>query len=234
VVTDHKGIKKKLRERNWQDIARKDSNPSGMLARFKSQCRNAITELTLLASRLPNEEQESIFDYDNIQALIEAMLQGNSEGLHSYFKANDKSIFKGNDRDYDNKFNSRITHTAALLVREGVKLCIDQYKSKLEQDSRLNQATIDKLNDAAEICDAIAFKLYSRSTVESTSSNKEKLSYLFNWDKVTSTNTDYPENIHGEDNRLLFHLIKDRLGDPLNKWVDGRPFEINEIRTEIP
>jgi hypothetical protein len=225
-----KDSRKKLRERNWKDIARKDTNLSGTLARFKRQSDDAIRDLTLLANKLPNEEQESIFDYENIQALIEAILQANNEGLHSYSKANDKSVVKGDNRDYDNRFNSRITHTAALLVREGVKFCIDQYKSKLEQDSRLNQATIDKLNDAAEICDAIAFKLHSRSTVESTSSNKEKLFYLFNWDKVTSTNSDSPDDISGEDNRLLFQFIKDKLGDSLNKWVDGRPFEINEIR----
>jgi hypothetical protein len=217
-----------LHEQNWREIARKDMNPSDTLFRFREQSSKAINELILLANKLPNEEHEKIFYYDKIEGLMQAILHGNNEGLHYYSKATDKSIFTGDDMHHDNNFNSRITHIAALFVREGIKICIGQYKAKIEQDSRLNQATIEKLNNAAEICDAIAFKLYS-PFMESIS-NKEKLTYLFNWDKITSTNSDSPDNISGEDNRLLFQFIKDKLGDSLNEWIDGRPFEINEIR----
>ncbi|MGH9976223.1 MAG: hypothetical protein ACRD8Z_10375 [Nitrososphaeraceae archaeon] len=72
------------------------------------------------------------------------------------------AILYGNPGDNDNgeDFEGMMTHIAALLVRKGIKYCLNQYTLKLEQNSALNKATVKELNNAVEICDAIAFKVY--------------------------------------------------------------------------
>ena len=76
---------------------------------------------------------------------MDAILYGNPEN--------------NNDNDNDENFEGRMTHIAGLLVRKGINYCLNQYTLKLEQNSALNKATVKELNNAVEICDAIAFKV---------------------------------------------------------------------------
>ena len=184
--------------------------PGKLCTRLRTQSARAISELAMLANKLPNEEQGKIFDYDNVECLLQAILKGNDQKLNYYSKAEEENketiIFQKENIEYDNNFNSRITHLAALLVREGIKICIDQYKSKIEQDSTLNQATIDKLKNAVEICDAIAFKLYSPKIELIT--KKQKLTYLFNLNRITEVSINEPSGIPGSDNKKLIEFLK--------------------------
>jgi hypothetical protein len=134
-----------------------EKNLSDKLIDWRSQSKRAIDGLTLLAKRLPNNEQKEIFYYDNIKGLLQAILHGSIEELQYYSKAKDKSIFKGQDTNYDNEFDNRIVQIAAFLVEEGTRICIEQYKTKHKLNDRLNQPIIDILDRAAGICDAIAF-----------------------------------------------------------------------------
>src|SRR5215831_6325236 len=221
------GTLRRLREHNWLEIARNESNLSDTTTRLRSQSDRAINEFVLLATKLPNENQSDIFSYKNVGDLIKSILRGNNEGLHHYSKAENKGVFRGDNVQYDHDFDSRITHLAALLVKEGVNICISQYKTKVEQDSRLNQAIIDKLNAAVEACDAIAFKLYSPA-IESIE-DEENLVYLFNWNEITTISVRSFDDISGNDNRKLVRFLKEKLGRTLNRLIEERLFEINGI-----
>jgi hypothetical protein len=225
-----KDVRKKFNTQNWIQIARRDHNPRQTIHRLKMQSNNAISDLTILANKLPNEEQNAIFSYKNIESLLQAILKGNNDKLNYYSKSEDKGekkVFLGDNSEYDNNFNSRIIHLAALLVKEGIKKCIDQYSSKIERDSTLNKATIDNLKNAAEICDAIAFKLYLPKIELIT--REKKLTYLFNLKNVTEFNAGEPSEIHGTDNEELVEFLKREL----TKWLGKELGQLRQIMTEF-
>jgi hypothetical protein len=115
-----RSTRKDLLQHNWLDYARKHSNPSGALKRFRDEAQRAINDLALFAEKLPNETQQAIFNYSNTNKLFTAILKGSPDGQDS------------------SQDNARRTELAALLVRRGSYFCIEQYESKIETSSILN------------------------------------------------------------------------------------------------
>lgn len=74
--------------------------------------------------------------------------------MHDYDKHKDKSTFKGEDNDYDKNFDNRMLSIAAFLVKEGVRVCIEYYEAN---NRRTFTPVINTLNEAAGICDVMAF-----------------------------------------------------------------------------
>jgi hypothetical protein len=198
-----KSTLKRLREHNLIELLKKDPNPSQTLGRLRSQVDRAIRESTLVAKQLPKRTHAQVFGCTNIEELVKAILEGNS---------NDDSD------DSNGNFDGNVIHIAAMLVREGIDYCVKQYTSKIEQSSRLNRATIDKLNEACQICDAIALKIYSPS-IESAA-KAENLMYLFNWnniDEVNISDIGSDGDSVSDDNKTLICLLKEIIGSKLER-----------------
>lgn len=176
--------KKQFREHNWVEISDSVSNRSQKLRRLKKQANDAISDLSLLASRLPNEEQAEIFTQQNIKKLISSILRGDTSELSE-----------------DANFNIRSTRIAALLVREGIDLCIKQYHTKIESNPVFNEHVINHLDKTKEICYEIDFK--TRSSSFEISSEKGKLPYLFNWNEIDDIYHVKYQDLRGDTRRFI-------------------------------
>jgi hypothetical protein len=186
-----KEMRKKLTERKWLEIEKRDTNPSQTLLRLKRQAVRAINDLVILANKLPEDAQAEIFSYENMKKLMEAIFTEHED----------------TDSRTRLDLENRKAHISYLLTKRGTSVCIGLYINYVEQDPVLNQATVDKLKNAADICEAIALKMYSRD-----SSYKAGLVFLFNWSKITHAQWTSMDNIHGEDNRRLIQYLNNEFG----------------------
>jgi hypothetical protein len=186
-----KSTRKKLLEHNWEEIASRDSNPYQTLHRLRSMANRAINDLTLIAQRLPDEAQKDIFSYTNIKKLASAILRENE-------------LIVGNSTTI---VDVRRIELAALLVRVGIWICIEQYQTKIEQDSDLNDLTINHLLRARDICNAISFKMRLPQVEEEA--EKEDLTYLFNWNRIKEVHESKVFELKGGDTRKFVRLLSD-------------------------
>lgn len=184
-------MRKKLTERKWLEISKRDTNPTQTLHRLKSQANRAINDLVLLARKLPEDTQAEIFSYENMEKLIEAII-----GEHE-----DISMLSLSE------FRNRITHISYLLLKLGISVCIGNYINYIEQDPVLHSATVDKLRNTIETCEAISLKMYMIG-----SSYKAGLDFLFNWSKITHEEWTSMDKIVGEQNRRLIQYVNYEFG----------------------
>ena len=209
-----KHTRRALQQRNLLDILRKDSNPHGRLKRFRDQSSRALDDLALLAINFPKDSHTQVFTHTAIENLVDSILYGNPQ---------DYTI--DNNKDFEGK----MTHIATLLVRKGISYCLNQYTLKIEQNSALNKSTIEELNYAIEICDAIAFKVYS-SQFQSTAKEKN-LIYLFNWNKIKEIRINSIESDSAALNDDMRNLIK-FLTNELTKIQRKKLGRLREIKIE--
>jgi hypothetical protein len=200
-------MRRQLREHNWLDIANAASNPQQKLTRLRDEAIQALEDLVLLAKKLPDHKQKEIFNYPNIDKLLSAILKASSDSHDSI------------------EDSARKTELASLLVKRGAEFCIQEYRSKIETDSILNDSNISKLKNSIDICDTIAFKM-KLPEIRSTE-RKEDLAYLFNWSKIEEIvhNTRTAE-LEGEDTKKFVAFCEKEFGG-------GGPIEIiHHIRLE--
>src|SRR5215208_2722323 len=87
-------MRKKLKEQNWESIMEEESNASQTWKRdIKDKVITVLSDLILLAHKLPNDKQEEIFTIQGVEKLISALL-----------------FPREKDFDYD-QFDVRITNT---------------------------------------------------------------------------------------------------------------------------
>jgi hypothetical protein len=196
-----KSTRKKLLEHNWVEMARKDSNPYQTLHRLRTKAIRAVDDLILIAQRLPYETQKEIFDYKNTKKLVLSIL-GENDSL------------SGNSDIHD----SRRLQLAASLVEIGMKVCIEQYQTKIEQDSVLNDLTINHLARARDICNAISFK--ARLPQVEEEAEKEDLVYLFNWNRIQEIHEIKVDSVKGQDTKKFLQFLQDICLE------EGTPFDV--------
>jgi len=180
-------MRKKLREHNWLELARKDPNPSATLRRLTYEANKAINDLVLLAEKLPDDRVAEIFSKANTGKMVHQILEGNR-----YEKK-------------DVAFEGRITQIAALLVRLGTTECIKQYQLKVEPNSILNEPIINHLKRTHEICDEIASKMYLPNIKSKIGSD---VAYFFNWNKVDEMSDIPPDKVRGDDNKTFINFVR--------------------------
>jgi hypothetical protein len=204
---------KQLLEHNMLDLLRKDPNPSQKLLRMREQSDRAISELTLLASQLPKSTHVRIFNYTGMEKLVRAILEGNS-----------------NDRVADLQFEVEMSRIAAMLVRECVNYCAKLYTLNIEPNTTLNQTVLDRLTNAVELCEAIAFKTFVRQT---ESVGREEIThYLFNWDKIASADSYDFGGIKGEDNWNLIRFLNKELDERIDPKARKELLKVRRIQIE--
>lgn len=194
--------RKRLKEHGWLEIAKKHSNPHLALNRLREQGIEAIKDLMLLAQTLPTNTVKEIFNYENVDELVESILTGTTTVDPVY-----KFIRKKPVVDFVN--NPWRTHLASLLVTEGIDYCMQQYKSEIEKDSILNEPVMNQLQKSRDICDQIAFKM-RLSQIQSIE-RQEKLVYLFNWAKIRPCFGMTVHQIQGEDNRKFLDFCNNEI-----------------------
>jgi hypothetical protein len=187
-----KDMRKKLQEHTWLEIARTNSNPSDTLRRLIDEANRAINDLILLADKLPNNKQAEIFRYDNLNRLLVSVLRGSLDDSSS---PSDKNLL------------GRYAHLSSLLATTGIRFCKNIYEHHIEQNPALKKATVEKLDDATEVCNAIAFKTYAYPS----SSYGSGLVFLFNWNNITDVKTTNPEKVQGDDNIRLIHYLNEEI-----------------------
>lgn len=63
-------LKKELREGNWEKYTKEYANYYELIKRNKSKIKDAMTDIELLARKLPDCEQEKLFDNQIIEKMI--------------------------------------------------------------------------------------------------------------------------------------------------------------------
>jgi hypothetical protein len=142
-------LRKQIKEQKWLDIMNKDSNPTQKWIRLRNRANSAISDLKLLADRLPDSNQKDIFDYANITEFVIAMLR--------------QRIW--DDPNHD-KYDARRTRLAAILAEESLTKCINQYKNRIETSEILNKQNVSLLEDAIKLCKEIAMRIQSLEETE--------------------------------------------------------------------
>jgi hypothetical protein len=112
---------------------------------------SAISDLKLLADRLPDNRQQEIFDYAKIKAFVSTMLR--------------QPVWLDPNHD---KFDARRTRLAAILAEESLKKCIDQYKNKIEKSEVLSKQNVSLLENAISLCNEIAIRVQLLETESKT------------------------------------------------------------------
>lgn len=144
-------LRKQIKEQKWLDIMKKDSNPTQKWIRLRDRANSAISDLKLLADRLPDNRQQEIFDYAKIKALVSTILR--------------QPVWLDSNQD---KFDARRTRLAAILAEESLKKCIDQYKNKIEKSDIFNKQNISLLENAISLCKEIAIRIQWLETESKT------------------------------------------------------------------
>jgi hypothetical protein len=186
-----KHSRKKLSERTWLDIKKSDPNPYVTLRRWKDQANRAINDLTLIAQKLPDDTLKDIFNYTNIRKVVSAILRENEFAVRNSATVDDV----------------RRIQLAAVLVEIGITTCINEYGSKIEQDSVLNELTINHLSRARDICDAISFKMRLPQIEEEA--KREDLVCLFNWNRIEEVHEINAYRLKSEDTKKFVNFLQD-------------------------
>jgi hypothetical protein len=194
--------RRRLKEHGWLEIAKKHSNPHLALNRLRDQGVEAIKDLTLLAQTLPTNTLNDIFNYENIDELVESILTGTTTVDSVYKFIRKKPIMEPVNNPWR-------THLASLLVSEGIHYCMQQYKSEIEKDYILNEPVMSQLQKSREICDQIAFK--TRLSQIHSVERRENLVYLFNWTKIRPCFGRTVHEIQGEDTRKFLDFCDNEI-----------------------
>lgn len=177
------------------------------LRRHKEHSITAINDLSLIAHKLPENIVSEIFTYDRVKKLMESILSSENSPDHL-------------DTVSSSDMNSRRTYLAALLVEEGIKICIEKYVAQNRETPILTEATVGQLKQAIKICNEIAYMVDLPTRRES----ENDLEYLFNWSRVPGADeskfVDLIESISGpiyknfKDDGISAH--ETRKNEPLN------------------
>ena len=144
-------LRKQIKEQKWLDIMKKDSNPTQKWIRLRDRANRAISDLKLLADRLPDTRQQEIFDYGKIREFLSTILR--------------QPVWLDSNHD---KFDARRTRLAAIMAEESLKKCIDQYKNKIEKSEVLSKQNVSLLENAISLCNEISIRVQWLETESKT------------------------------------------------------------------
>lgn len=146
--------------RNWIEFGKEESNPSQAWRRIRDSSINAINDLALIAQKVPEDKQNEIFGYKNIEKLL-------------------ISIF-GNKSDYyiHKTFSLRQLELASLLVEVGTSVCKSQIQKLNIDTPALAEATINHLDKSVDICKNVSYR------IELNRLEEKDLIFLFSWSKL--------------------------------------------------
>lgn len=135
----NKNSRKKFLEQNWLKIIETDKNPSQAYKRYRKEALQAISDLSLLASRLPDDKLYEIFNEKTLSPLLD-------------------SIFFLDKSERLTKFRQPNVKLAAFLVGRGIAYCLSEYEKWNEDTPETSKPTIEYLQRASSICGEIGYK----------------------------------------------------------------------------
>lgn len=118
-------VKKSILEHKLSGYIKDDSNPSQARKRIKSQCDDAIKDLSLIARNSTQEEIDFMFDSTLIRTLLE-------------------SIFYGS-----RPVNTKL---ANLFAHFGISACINEYENDKNYSPTSIKLITDNLKTARNLC----------------------------------------------------------------------------------
>jgi hypothetical protein len=180
-------IRKKIREQNWLDIEKHDSNPSQAWRRLKDQAITALNDLILLANKLPEDKQKEIFSPNRIEVFVAQMLD------------------IGEDYQFHDVFNPRKAELASRLVNRGIKLNSIQFRESNHDTPSLIEPALDHLRHSVNICNEISYKMRLKN-IQEEETEGSGYQYLFSWndmlDKQKNRLLDFIISKYGYDNNI--------------------------------
>jgi|SRR5215469_9664892 len=164
-------LRKELTELDWVDFLKHSSNATQSWQRIRDEAIRALNDLTLLAKKLPDDEQQEIFD-NKISDFLSAIL-----GIDPTIGLVEP-ILQPNLRYLD----PRTTRLAAELAKIALNFCIYQHNFLLKDMPTQSKLTTEQLVRSERICDELAYKLHMTKLEED--SREANLIYLFEWNEL--------------------------------------------------
>lgn len=151
-----------LKKHNWISFEKR-VNKSQSNSRLRNQIRKAFSDLSLLASSLPDDKQKEYFNLNTIRELFYAMERFHLGGNHYQERKPDFGL-------------------AEFLVEYGLNILINEYEKYEKYSPAISSLTIEHLQRTKLICRDIARSIeYSQRQYEF---NKYKQDYLFSWNDI--------------------------------------------------
>lgn len=167
----HNETFKRLREHNWLEIKKNDSNPSQTIHRIKVNAERSVQELGLLADKVPDAIQEDVFTADNMGFLISKILKVGGFWVN------------GVPSSHSGRLEARRTQISARLIKKCTGFCILQIQMLFPETRALLEPTIKQLRQSVAICDDIANQIELKEVRDI--GRERNLELLFNWDEIT-------------------------------------------------
>ena len=137
--------------------------------RIRDQSIRALSDLSLLAEKSPNNKLRQIFNENTIKDLLFAIF------------LIDRSESKLKERSAD-------VQLAAEFVRIGIDVCMSEYEKWNKDNPESSKPTMDYLDKAVAICNEIGFK--SRMNLMEKESNENKYKLICIWEETDRKNKD--------------------------------------------
>lgn len=201
----HHGTMKQLRDQNWLEFIKNDSNPSQLKQRIRDSVAEMLAQLTVFAQKIPEDESESYLPRDRIIKVVVSLLK--EAKLEDVTMNN---VFKGEiDLKDLAKFdqnipNSRKAFLASSLAELSLSSMIRQYKSLYPNTPHLSGIVTDQLEKTISMCKEIAYKI--ELIKQNEISIKNNSNYLFKW-----------EEIPGKDEYRFLDFLESEFGQAYEK-----------------
>lgn len=151
----------------------KDSNPYQLWHRMKDNCLLALSDLTLIASKCPNEKLQQIFNEASLRELLQY-------------------IFLSDRSEKDSKGRMPDIKLASVFVNIGIQTCIYEYEKWNRDTPETSKPTIDHLHQTMAICKEIGYKA-TLNLIEQEHRVKN-LKYICIWEEIERKNKDKFKN----------------------------------------
>ena len=139
-------IRKKFAKQSLLKILQSDKNPFQAYKRIRKNALQAISDLSLLASRLPDDKLYEIFNEKTLGPLF-------------------TSIFYIDKSENISKLRRPNVQLASFLVDQGITHCLSEYEKWNKDTPESSKPTIEYLQRAVSICKEIGYK-YLREYID--------------------------------------------------------------------
>lgn len=181
----NKQTRKKYLEQDWLRIKEDGDNPSQRVKRLRDKVNTSMNDLAIVAKRLPDEEQEIIFDVSKLKELLESLMT---------FERNQHAEPIRRLKNYK---------IAMVLIKSGLVEVKEIYEKLYKNSPYISSMVSDTLSNTIKICEDLTLGVI-RTELE-YKGLKDNLIYLFSHE-----NLDFYDNVAFE-NFVINSIDKDDL-----------------------
>ncbi len=158
-----KNERKQLKDHNLLYMLKHSSNVSLKWKRIKEKSIRAINDLSLIASKSPDDKLQQIFNETTLEKFLKDLF------IHDY-------------TEIPAKVRSADVQLASLFADIGISVCIWEYEERNKDTPGSSKPAIDNLKSAKAICRDIGYSY--RLDLMKKESVEKKLTFICIWEEI--------------------------------------------------